>query len=398
MKKFISFMLSIILMISVMFVPVFSISAVTLDDSKIYIHVDSDYYEVNTGDIFTYAYLVKYDDAKIGSLDIRITYDSEGLKFVPDVDEYGDYVKETMFPIMKSPVIVNFKNAGIIKFNYASTTGVWFNTDDSQAFCGKFLVTAEKPGVYDIDGYIETLADYKMNKIVYVQEKYLDYSEGKTILDLEPVKDPSPTDDTSDMTTPATIPPSEYPPTSGPSEPLPDDDPTEPLPSEEPTDPSEEPSVEPTEPTTDDVIVPTGPEGTAPSEPQPSTDDPSKPTDEPTDEPIVDPTEAPTDPTQPSEEPTDDPIIGPTQPSEEPTVDPSDPSDPQRMLGDVNGDGQVSVLDATQIQFYVAKKVNLTDIELQVADVNGDGQVSVLDATQIQLYVAKKVPTLKPDI
>ena len=58
------------------------------------------------------------------------------------------------------------------------------------------------------------------------------------------------------------------------------------------------------------------------------------------------------------------------------------------MLGDVNGDGKISVLDATLVQKYLAGLVTLSDTQKAAADVNGDGSVSVLDATQIQKYIA----------
>ena len=58
------------------------------------------------------------------------------------------------------------------------------------------------------------------------------------------------------------------------------------------------------------------------------------------------------------------------------------------MLGDVNGDGKISVLDATLIQKYLAGLVTFSDTQKAAADVNGDGSVSVLDATLIQKYIA----------
>ena len=70
------------------------------------------------------------------------------------------------------------------------------------------------------------------------------------------------------------------------------------------------------------------------------------------------------------------------------------------VLGDVNGDGQITILDATDVQIYVIG-IN-DDILYDCSDVNFDGGVSVLDATTIQLFVAgiidefEKVPQL-PD-
>ena len=58
------------------------------------------------------------------------------------------------------------------------------------------------------------------------------------------------------------------------------------------------------------------------------------------------------------------------------------------LLGDVNGDGQVTVVDATLIQKYIAGLVTLSDTQKAAADVNNDGSVSIVDATQIQKYIA----------
>ena len=58
------------------------------------------------------------------------------------------------------------------------------------------------------------------------------------------------------------------------------------------------------------------------------------------------------------------------------------------LLGDVNGDGKISVLDATLIQKYISGLVTFSDTQKAAADVNNDGSVSVIDATLIQKYIA----------
>ncbi len=57
--------------------------------------------------------------------------------------------------------------------------------------------------------------------------------------------------------------------------------------------------------------------------------------------------------------------------------------------GDVNGDSEVAVMDATLVQRAVSKIIEFNDNETTAADVNGDDTVSVLDATLIQQHVAK---------
>ncbi len=62
---------------------------------------------------------------------------------------------------------------------------------------------------------------------------------------------------------------------------------------------------------------------------------------------------------------------------------------PKNILGDVDGDGEVTIDDASQIQKHLAKISTLTAIQLEAADVDGDGQVSIDDTTSIQKYIAK---------
>lgn len=65
-----------------------------------------------------------------------------------------------------------------------------------------------------------------------------------------------------------------------------------------------------------------------------------------------------------------------------------------KTIGDVNGDGSVTVLDATMLQKYLAGLASLSDEQLTLADTNGDGSVTVLDATEIQKYLAGLVTEL----
>lgn len=61
---------------------------------------------------------------------------------------------------------------------------------------------------------------------------------------------------------------------------------------------------------------------------------------------------------------------------------------PNVKLGDVDGDGNVTVLDATLVQRHVAMLGTLSDHEQIAADVDKDNLVTVMDATIIQRYVA----------
>lgn len=74
-----------------------------------------------------------------------------------------------------------------------------------------------------------------------------------------------------------------------------------------------------------------------------------------------------------------------TENSSQPTA----PAVNKDMLGDVNGDGKVNIKDATLIQKFAAKLIDLTDDEKLRADVNADNKNNVKDATAIQKFVAK---------
>lgn len=67
-------------------------------------------------------------------------------------------------------------------------------------------------------------------------------------------------------------------------------------------------------------------------------------------------------------------------------TEPTTSSQPSYTKGDVNGDGDVDIADATILQ----KHINMVAVTIQqeVADVNGDGRVDVRDVTMIQKKIA----------
>ncbi len=54
------------------------------------------------------------------------------------------------------------------------------------------------------------------------------------------------------------------------------------------------------------------------------------------------------------------------------------------VYGDADKSGDVSVMDATLIQKYLADLITEDEIDLTAAEVTGDSNISVLDATCIQ--------------
>ena len=63
-------------------------------------------------------------------------------------------------------------------------------------------------------------------------------------------------------------------------------------------------------------------------------------------------------------------------------------SQPDIIIGDVNFDGNVNIIDATDIQKYSVGLLTFDDKALASADVNKDGIVNVSDSTLIQKYCA----------
>ena len=59
----------------------------------------------------------------------------------------------------------------------------------------------------------------------------------------------------------------------------------------------------------------------------------------------------------------------------------------ERLYGDADMDGKITILDATRIQRYLADFVTDDDIDSEAADISGNG-IDILDATYIQRYLA----------
>ena len=78
--------------------------------------------------------------------------------------------------------------------------------------------------------------------------------------------------------------------------------------------------------------------------------------------------------------------VSPTQPT---TAQPATEPSGNAVYGDVNGDGDITVVDATLVQKHVVQLETLSADKQILADVNGDNTISVVDATLIQKYVVR---------
>lgn len=61
------------------------------------------------------------------------------------------------------------------------------------------------------------------------------------------------------------------------------------------------------------------------------------------------------------------------------------------VVGDADGNGSVTIRDATYIQLYIAALSTLDDTAFMRADVNSDGKVNIRDVTYIQMYRAELI-------
>ncbi|MBQ7965898.1 MAG: dockerin type I repeat-containing protein [Ruminococcus sp.] len=64
------------------------------------------------------------------------------------------------------------------------------------------------------------------------------------------------------------------------------------------------------------------------------------------------------------------------------------------MMGDVNGDGKVNIMDVTAIQLHIAEIEMVAENKMPCADTDKNGEISIMDATQIQLLLADMIPSL----
>ena len=98
------------------------------------------------------------------------------------------------------------------------------------------------------------------------------------------------------------------------------------------------------------------------------------------------PSEPPTEPDKedPSE---DDPTETETSEPNPGTVDPV-------KLGDIDGDNDVTIVDATVIQRCLVGLVKWDDVNAAAADTDGDGDRTIVDATTIQRFLVGREKTL----
>ena len=60
------------------------------------------------------------------------------------------------------------------------------------------------------------------------------------------------------------------------------------------------------------------------------------------------------------------------------------------IYGDASGDGEITILDLSQVQMHLLKKKTLTGAYKEAADVSRNGNVDILDLSKVQMHLLKK--------
>lgn len=66
----------------------------------------------------------------------------------------------------------------------------------------------------------------------------------------------------------------------------------------------------------------------------------------------------------------------------------------QMLMGDVDGDGDITIMDVTMIQRHIAQLITISEDELICADTDKDGNITIMDATIIQRFIAQLIPSI----
>ena len=297
-----------------------------------------------TGDTFDYIYYLNIGE-RLCSLQGDFYYAADGLEPIFPENE-DDLTFEMFFPKLTSAMVLKEAEKGHIVYNYSSANGTRFATDKTRLIRAQFKVTATS-GELGITNILHTVAGENERTFRYIDQ------------DIEPILYIG-----SDV--PALTPVDVAPET---------------LPATEVTEVTEPPTQPPVEEETVPATQPETVEETIPeTQPQtvPLTEAPTEMLTEP-------PTESPT--AAPTEKPTEIQTEMPTEPpTEEPTV-PDKPM-PERKYGDVDDDGDITIVDTSFIQRHLAGIDVFDAVQLKYGDVDDDGDVTIVDGTYIQRWLA----------
>ncbi len=158
MKKFLSIVLSVVMLISMC-----TVTAVSTSAANIATHtIETD---VEKGDYIRYTFNLNIGSVKLISFQGETTY-SSNLEPVIKTDEWGDPVKTDIFPILGVLTVSNLNLENTIKYNYSlAQGGVRFNTDQSTLITLVFKAT--QSGTASITTDIEYIKNEELVDIVH---------------------------------------------------------------------------------------------------------------------------------------------------------------------------------------------------------------------------------------
>ena len=63
------------------------------------------------------------------------------------------------------------------------------------------------------------------------------------------------------------------------------------------------------------------------------------------------------------------------------------------LMGDVTGDGRVTIRDIATLRLYLAGNLSqeLTDAQLEAGDIVADGRITIRDVAYLRLLIAGKI-------
>ena len=69
----------------------------------------------------------------------------------------------------------------------------------------------------------------------------------------------------------------------------------------------------------------------------------------------------------------------------------SEGPEPSVQLGDIDGDGDVTPLDAAMVYAISMQEYEANELQQQAADVDGDGEITPLDAAMVYAYAMQEL-------
>lgn len=205
MKKIISMLLVLAMMITVLTVGIATTSAAETATITIYgLDGTSEVKEFNVGDEFTvYTTLnvsASVANGMVGSVQGTQTYTSSVLSLVDEISsQYGEFVDPLkVFPVTGEATIANAAQAGKIVYNASTPSidnGFKFDSDSSQLIVTTYKVNAAGTG--KVENALKNLAaaDSEITKIVFEGQ----VQEGKSVAGKATFTDPTPTIDHAEV-------------------------------------------------------------------------------------------------------------------------------------------------------------------------------------------------------